>query len=409
MAVTALSIFSFNNDTNTVDLVGSTSNNQCNVNKLRGFERLLKVGVLIDLNTKIALRVDASEKIGTGHFMRCLALANTLSEEGCTLHFVSRSLPYHLQVEVKSRGFGLTILGGVTDDQLRGELFHSEWLGVSQSQDAVGTIDALKGVIWDWLIVDHYSLDCFWERKLRSSVKKILAIDDIADRNHDCDVLVDQNLYADMRTRYLGKVSPDCLLLLGPKYALLRKEFKRMRIQVSPRIGKIKKILVFFGGVDSENCTGASIRVLSELMLPEVHVDVVIGAQHPSRNQIETECIKYGFDFYIQTDRMAELMAAADLAIGAGGSACWERCCLGLPSMLVSLAANQINIAKTLDELKAAKYLGFSVDVILSKMGSAILDLLSNSKCMEIMSNSAYSLVDGLGTERVASIILRDL
>lgn len=174
---------------------------------------------------------------------------------------------------------------------------------------------------WDWLVVDHYALDARWESALRASTKQIMVIDDIADRQHDCDVLLDQNFYADMQKRYTGKVSAHCQLLLGPRYALLRDEFRKLREQVKPRNGTVKKILVFFGGVDADNYTGRAIEALAEIGIEGLYVDVVIGAQHSCREQIKSVCAQHGFICHVQTDKMAELMAAADLAIGAGGSA----------------------------------------------------------------------------------------
>ena len=165
-------------------------------------------------------------------------------------------------------------------------------------------------------------------------------------------MLLDQNYYADMQTRYVSKVPSHCQLLLGPRYALLREEFRTLREQINVRTGDVKKILVFFGGVDADNYTNLAIQALAELNVTQ-SVDIVIGAQHPNREQIKQACIAHGFICHIQTTRMAELMAEADLAIGAGGSASWERCCLGLPALLLAIADNQIEIAKALDLINA--------------------------------------------------------
>jgi UDP-2,4-diacetamido-2,4,6-trideoxy-beta-L-altropyranose hydrolase len=131
-----------------------------------------------------------------------------------------------------------------------------------------------------------------------------------------------------METRYIGKVPNHCRLLLGPRYALLRDEFRRLRDEVKPRTGPVKWILVFFGGMDVDNFTGKALQALVNLGHEDLQVDVVIGAQHPAREAIEATCDRYGYQCHVQTSNMAELMARADLAIGAGGSASWERCCL---------------------------------------------------------------------------------
>lgn len=349
---------------------------------------------------KIALRVDASSQIGTGHFMRCLTLADALKTRGAQTRFVSRHLPEHLRSKLASQGHELKLIETTNNDESLDELAHASWLGVSQVQDAEDSIFTLSDENWDWLIVDHYALDIRWESKLRQIAKKILIIDDIADRKHDCDILLDQNFYADMQTRYSGKVPEHCQLLLGPRYALLRDEFRRLHDQVKPRTGPIQRVLVFFGGVDADNYTGRVIEALSGADLADIQVDVVIGAQHPYREEIVAACSESGFVCHVQTDRMAELMAAADLAIGAGGSACWERCCLGLPALLVALADNQINIAKALDLLGACIYAGTSDEVDSTVIRDAMAALMSGDEKLRRLSLKAFSLVDGVGVNR---------
>jgi UDP-2,4-diacetamido-2,4,6-trideoxy-beta-L-altropyranose hydrolase len=354
---------------------------------------------------KIAIRVDASNRIGTGHFMRCLTLADALKQHRAQIRFVSRHMPEYLRGMLAAKGYEFALLDSIQNDVCLDELAHASWLGVSQTQDAMESIRALSDGQWDWLIVDHYALDARWEAALRQIANNILAIDDIADRRHDCDVLLDQNLYMDMDSRYDGKVSAHCQLLLGPRYALLRGEFRQLREKIKPRNGAVKRILVFFGGVDADNYTGCAIDALSGIDISDLHVDVVIGAQHPRRKQIEAVCVQTGFNCYVQTDKMAELMAAADMAIGAGGSASWERCCMGLPALLVALADNQINIAKALDAFGACIYVGSLKAEDHPIMRNAIVDLLNTQDQLKLVSEKAYSLVDGLGVDRVCQRI----
>jgi UDP-2,4-diacetamido-2,4,6-trideoxy-beta-L-altropyranose hydrolase len=204
-----------------------------------------------------------------------------------------------------------------------------------------------------------------------------------------------------MQTRYARKVPSHCALLLGPRYALLRDEFRQLHELVKPRKGPVKRILVFFGGVDVDNYTGRAIEALTGIGKSDLHIDVVIGAQHPCKEQIEAECALHGFICHIQTDNMAELVATADLAIGAGGSATWERCCLGLPALLVALAENQIDIAKGLDLYGASVYVGTLEMATPQVLRSEIINLLSALNRFKALSENAYSLVDGLGIDRV--------
>jgi len=201
----------------------------------------------------VAFRVDATSQIGTGHFMRCLTLADALRQRGAWIRFVSRGLPDHLQDMLTARDMGFAPLNDAVTAQAPDDLAHSNWLGTSQVQDAGDSAEALADREWDWLIVDHYALDARWESAMRDSAGKIMAIDDLADRKHDCDVLLDQNYYRDMQTRYGGKVPEHCRVLLGPRYALLREEFRELRAQVKPRTGEVKRILMFFGGVDDRD------------------------------------------------------------------------------------------------------------------------------------------------------------
>lgn len=350
---------------------------------------------------RVAIRVDASNKIGTGHVMRCLTLADAMQQRGAQFRFISRHLPEYIRDMLAAKGHEFLLLDSSSSETSADDLAHANWLGTSQHADAQETLQALSDQYWDWLVVDHYALDARWESVLRQAAKHILVIDDIADRQHDCDVLLDQNFYADMDTRYTGKVPEHCRLLLGPRYALLREEFRRLREQVKPRMGPVKRVLVFFGGVDSDNYTGLSIEVLANIGVEGLQVDVVIGAQHPHRKEIETACAEHQFDCHVQTEHMAELMATADLAIGAGGSATWERCCLGLPALTVSLADNQTEIAKGLELLGAGKFIGSKEVGSVEVMHNAILDLIQNNTLVVIFSENAYSIVDGFGVGRL--------
>ena len=348
----------------------------------------------------IAFRVDASKQIGTGHFMRCLTLADELKKQGAQIRFISRNLPTHLSDMLTENGMEYLPLSLDDAKEAADELAHAGWLGTSQARDAQATLQALADQTWDWIVVDHYALDKRWESAVRGSCKKLMVIDDLADRQHDCDVLLDQNYYSDMQTRYIGKVPAHCQLLLGPRYALLREEFRRLREQVKPRTGEVKRILVFFGGVDADNYTSLAIQALAELKITQ-KVDVVIGAQQPNREQIQQACIAHGYSCHVQTPRMAELMAEADLAIGAGGSASWERCCLGLPALLVAFADNQINIAKELDLIGGCIYTRELKSTIIQMLPKMLDASVKNQHQLMALSRKAYSLVDGFGVVRV--------
>lgn len=350
----------------------------------------------------IAFRVDASTKIGTGHVMRCLTLADELKRRRARTCFVSRYMPQQLREMLVAKGYAFKQLDFDALPSVADGLAHADWLCTSQEADAQGTLQALSGAAWDWLVVDHYALDARWETVIRPRVGRILVIDDIADRQHDCDILLDQNFYEDMHTRYAGKVPAHCQLLLGPRYALLREEFRVLREKTAPRNGPVRRILVFFGGVDADNYTALAIQALAEIGVLGSRVDVVIGTLHPCREAIEATCLSRGFTFHVQSNRMAELMAIADMSIGAGGSAIWERCCLGLPTITICSADNQRDqisdaassgLVYALDE-------GNNAD---NAIKQHIASLLENSGVRQFISRNGMRSVDGRGVVRVTN------
>lgn len=353
---------------------------------------------------KVVFRSDATSQIGTGHFMRCMTLAEELKQHNARIRFICRNLPQYLRDMLAANDIELVSLESGATPSSAGGLAHSHWLNASQEQDAQATKQALSDQAWDWLVVDHYALDARWESALRATARQIMVIDDLADRNHDCDVLLDQNLYADMQERYAGKVPVHCRLLLGPRYALLREEFREFRKQARPRTGLIKRILVFFGGVDADNYTGRVVDALAGLEIKALQVDVVIGMQHPCREKIEARCASHGYHCHVQTRRMAELMANADLAIGAGGSAMWERCCLGLPALSICVADNQRKQIADAAE-NGLIYAPSSDDELAGAIQRHTRALLENEPLLKLISKNAMQEVDGLGVNRVAGIL----
>lgn len=357
------------------------------------------------ISRRIALRTDASAHIGTGHFMRCLTLADALYAKGFQTRFICRQLANHMREIAVARGHEVELLDDAPDGAGLDQLQHSGWLGVSQQRDAADSLRALDEPGWDWMIVDHYALDFRWESIVREKLPRIMVVDDIADRRHDCDLLLDQNYYADMHTRYVDKLPTDCQQLLGPKYALLRDEFRLLHERARVRDGVVGNILVFFGGVDAGNYTACAIEALAGIDFPNLMVDVVVGKQHPRSAQIEAACRKYGFTYHMQTDKMAELMATADLALGAGGSASWERCCLGLPALLVATADNQVNIAKALHEVGACAYIENLEAGEIGRMSEALKKLLVSPQKLQLISQKSHELVDGRGVSRVCRML----
>ena len=305
-------------------------------------------------------------EMGSGHLMRCLTLAVALREKGAEVLFISRELPGNLISYVKSKDFSVHCLPAPRlDREFQPESQHAGWLSVPWQVDAEEVTQILKKKDrQDWVIVDHYALDKRWETQVRPFTKRIMVIDDIADRPHDSDILLDQNLYQDMDTRYDGLVPMYCKKLLGPEFVLLRAEFIEARKNLRIRDGSVKRILIFFGGSDPTNETGKALDAVATLNRQDIAIDVVVGNANPHKDRIQHICTKMpSTTFYCQVENMAELMANANLGIGAGGSTMWERCYLGLPSITVVIAENQLEITKTVAARGAICNLGLSTKV----------------------------------------------
>lgn len=335
--------------------------------------------------------------------MRCLTLADELARRGAKIRFVCRKLPDELRELLQAaRHYEFSQLHGVHGIIQHDELRHAQWLEASQAQDAQDTVRALQGAAWGWLVVDHYALDERWERNLRLCVKHILVIDDIADRRHECDVLLDQNYYAGMEMRYQQLLPKNARRFLGPAYALLRDEFRQARMAMQARDGKVRRLLVMFGGADADNLTGQTMQVLAAMNLPETGVDVVVSRQHPQREQIGEICRRKGFNFHVQPPNLAQLMAAADMAIGAGGVTMWERCCLGLPCLVICAAQNQ---RLQIDDAVQAGLVAAAAnpDELAVFLRQQVPALMADADTCKLLAQNGMRMVDGLGAARIAA------
>ena len=326
---------------------------------------------------KIAvIRADASEQIGSGHLMRCLTLADRMRREGTEVHFICRDLVGNLNHLVHEQGFPLHVLPRHADDpSLSG---YAAWLTVAQETDARETGEVLCTLAPIMrLVVDSYALDEVWERIVRPLVGEIFVIDDLANRKHDCDILLDQNFYRTMQHRYDGLVPPSCKLLLGPSYALLREEFYAAKKKLRRRDGHLRRILVFYGGSDVTHETEKAVRALLHLSLPAVEVDVIIGGSNAHRMQIEELCAPHDFlHTYCAVSNMAEFMSNADLCLGAGGTTTWERGFLGLPAIVTAIAENQLAVCRDCADAGLIYYLGRWDEVTENDIASAVSDTM---------------------------------
>ena len=360
---------------------------------------------------RVVVRADASLQIGTGHVMRCLTLATGLADRGAQVDFICRAHEGNLIALIEQRGFRVITLlcASGADKASLDQPVHAHWLGCDWQTDAQQSLGAIFGMV-DWLIVDHYALDHRWETAMRPKCARIMCIDDLADRSHDCDLLLDQSL-GRCSQDYAHLVPEPAKLLLGPKYALLRPEFAQWRDASLARreTPQLRHILVTMGGVDSDNVTG---RVLAALQGQETttldKITVVLGPHAPWREQVTKQAAAMPVPTQVLSgvDNMAELMASCDLIIGAGGSTTWERCALGVPSILIILAENQRTIGVSLEKSGAA----LVVDPEQS-FCSQFCDALKHGHDLEKLQNiiqACAAICDGTGQETVVSELVGD-
>ena len=367
--------------------------------------------------TKIIFRADASLLMGSGHVMRCLTLAEALKAKGAECHFISRAHPGHLLKLIRQRGFAVTALPmewppPQVKMQVVGERpeesDHASWLNCDWQTDAEQTRVIMQKLHPDWLVVDHYALDQRWETALRSYCHKIMVIDDLADRHHECVLLLDQNLGRQSQD-YVGLVPAHCKVLAGPQYALLRPEFAALRAYSLKRRQQpvLKHVLITMGGVDQRNDTGKVLSALKGCTLPkDLHISVVMGLRAPWLQQVQAQAqdMPWPTEVLVNISDMAQSMADSDLSIGAAGSTSWERCCLGLPTLLVVLADNQRAIAEALQSAGAARTLDIASDA--PTICEILRSLVANPRMLHDMSIAASRIVVGFGTACLVSYLL---
>lgn len=340
----------------------------------------------------IVFRADASAVLGSGHVVRCLTLADSLALRGERVGFICREASGDLIEAVLSHGFPVERLAA----------------GIDAQEDAVQTRAAMELLAPDgaaWVVVDHYGLDAEWERAVRSIARRILVIDDLADRPHDCDLLLDQNLHT-ATVSYDALVATDAKRLLGPGFALLRPEFASAAAEPCGRSGVVRRLLVSFGGSDP---TGETAKVLAALRDGPGLLEtlVVVGPSAGSPEVVEALAASVpGVRVLTNVDRMAALMRDADFMIGSGGSTTWERCATCLPSAIVAVAENQVDPSWAVSATGATEYLGTSEEVSAESYATVLARALAGPAAVRAMAERAAALVDGRGTERVTDEML---
>lgn len=338
---------------------------------------------------RMVIRTDASDSIGAGHFTRCLALADRVAALGGHVRFLA-SQAHPVITEALAESAHALLLLNLPE-------------GASPEDDAQASARALDSEC-DWLVVDHYGLDDRWETSLRKRARNVLVIDDLADRCHDCDILVDPG-YARDAANYAGLVPPSAELLLGTRFALLKHTFATHHDTARLRSERWR-IHVFFGS------GSAAVQWLAQYCawlldaLPDIQVCAVgrgnrkamqaLGRRHTAR-----------LDWQVQVDDMAAHMATCDVAVGGPGSATWERACVGLASALVATSANQVSVLRALDDARFCRYLGSVWDLDAARFTAGVAGFLYDRDAVADMRARGAAAVDGRGVDRIARRLTR--
>lgn len=335
-------------------------------------------------------RCDASVGIGGGHVVRCLVLAQSLRQHGWQCGFASRQGTMETISGLTQSGCDILEIDVPTEREL--QAMQEYWPGGC-----------------DLLVVDHYGLGAQFETASRGWASRIMVIDDLANRPHDCDLLLDQNLGRTLAT-YHGLIPKGCLVFLGPKYALLRPEFSENRSYSLDRraaAGKIESVMISFGLTDPFQMTALAVEAIVASHA-NVDIEVVIGEGEMTSSGLRSLGRRLGQRMKVHgtVEDMATLMTLADVAFGACGTTAWERCCLGLPTLLVVVAENQVNNAKGLQQFGAAVNLGWRGAIDIEKLKGAFVQLISDPKKTLQMSNRAAVVCDGLGALRVLTHLM---
>lgn len=350
----------------------------------------------------IAIRVDASLQFGAGHAIRCLTLADELRARGADVLFVSAAILDSVAQRIEQAGHRLILIAqsdaGVEET---GRDWDKSCMPPEQQQvDATSFLEALGARLPDWVIADHYRLGEPWETSICPFVQRILVIDDLANRTHLCQILLDQNLGHD-DTAYQMLVPPRCSLLVGTRYALLRPAFAKLREEALSRrrgLERPSRLLVAFGLTDLGGISSMFVdRALAAGV--DCRMDVVVGSEAQSRLELaELTAERPNLHLHVDSREMEHLIASADLAVGAAGVSSLERCCLGLPTVVLALAENQRLVARNLDRAGAAFYVESLEEAV-----SAAANLIEDPATLRRMSEAASLLVDGRGAERVSA------
>lgn len=359
----------------------------------------------------ILFRVDSGRQIGAGHVMRCLSLANELRAAAVDCLFLCRGHEGHLAEMIRAAGHRTSV--APVEAGFGGRSDYSGWRGgtVASEIDWATTMIAAEGGV-PLLVVDHYGLDAAYEAALRPICRGVVAFDDLYDKPHACDILIDQNI--GHTPDFFGNLAPGAQLLVGARYAPVHPAFASIRDATLARrkmSGRARVLLISVGGFDHMDVTSCALKALDPASgygldkIEKAHVVLTGGAPHLAHVRFAVEKIPVA-RLHIDTVEMPALLAASDLAIGGAGVSAIERCVLGLPTLTVVMAENQEGAARRLEEFGAAVTLGHGRQLTPGDIAEAVCSLSADEVKLQRMIEKAASLCDGQGLARIIAPIV---
>jgi UDP-2,4-diacetamido-2,4,6-trideoxy-beta-L-altropyranose hydrolase len=332
----------------------------------------------------LVFRVDAGPRIGTGHFMRCLALAQAWKDKGGKAVFIT-----------SCRVEGL--LARPRDEGLEVHAVPDDW---------ADTRKVLADYPGAWVVLDGYHFDEAYQQKIKGLGCRLLVIDDMAHlKNYYADIVLNQNLHAEL-LRY--SCEPYTRLLLGTKYALLRREFRAWRGKKQRIAGTARYVLVTLGGADPANHTLKVIRALQRVNLPGLEATVVIGGSNANADILRAEAVRGNMKIHLVRDvkNMSELMARADVAVVSAGTSVWELAFMGVPSIVGITAEIEEYLARGLRKYGLFTDIGWFKEVSIEQLKNAVQDLIQDEGKRRSMTELGRRLVDGAGCDNTIKELL---
>ena len=343
---------------------------------------------------RIGFRVDGSTEIGLGHVIRCLTLAQHFTAEH-DVYFLCRDLPTHVASLLDEANITLISLDALTKNDT--SCFPAKTNDIldnhrqlTHAKLCISAVQNVKQEAFDALVIDHYQLSETFESAMLSVAPYIVVIDDLANRSHYCHLLIDQNFYFNSRQRYNNLLPQFTDTLLGPQYAILRKEFFELQTQQK----QVNHLLVCFGGSDPENVTGRVVDALLNLTFLDFSAEVIVGAGYPFLAKLKAQLSQQKkITLTVNCKNMAEVMSKATIMIGAGGSMHWERAKLHVAGFIITIADNQVETTRCLHQNQCCVWIGRHTDITDIEIRESIETALRSPELVQQVADNALELI----------------